>query len=78
VIPLAERAIETGSPRPVAEFLTGVLRHELERRLERVQMLAAKKDCSVRDARRYVEAMLGFEVYGHHVFQALQAPADQR
>jgi Family of unknown function (DUF6448) len=78
VIPLAERAIETGSPRPVAEFLTGVLRHELERRLERVQMLAATKDRSVPDARRYVEAMLGFEVYGHHVFQALQAPADQR
>lgn len=75
VIPLAERAIATGSPEPVAEFLTGVLRDELKRRLERVNMLAATKDRSVPDARRYVEAMLGFEVYSHHLLQTLQAPA---
>jgi hypothetical protein len=75
VIPLAERAIETGSPEPVADFLTGVLRDELTHRLEEVNALAATKDRSVTDARRYVGAMLGFEVYSHHVFQALQAPA---
>ncbi|MGZ8726062.1 MAG: DUF6448 family protein [Aeromicrobium sp.] len=75
VIPLAERAIETGSPEPVANFLTGVLRDELTLRLEEVKALEAAKDRSITDARRYVGAMLGFEVYSHHVFQALQAPA---
>ena len=75
VIPLAERAIETGSPQPVTEFLTGVLHDELKHRLERVSTLAAAKDRSVQDARRYVEAMLGFVVYSHHLLQALQAPA---
>jgi hypothetical protein len=75
VIPLAERAIEAGSPEPVAEFLTGVLHDELRRRLERVNTLTATKDRSVQDARRYVEAMLGFVVYSHHLLRALQASA---
>jgi Family of unknown function (DUF6448) len=78
VIPLAERAVATGSPLPVAEFLTGVLNDELKRRLEQVNALAATKDRSVHDGRRYVEAMLGFEVYSHHLFQALHAPAHAR
>lgn len=75
VIPLAERAVETGTPEPVAGFLTGVLHDQLKRRLEEVNLLAVAKDRSVSDARDYVEAMLGFEVYSHHLFQALQAPA---
>jgi Family of unknown function (DUF6448) len=75
VIPLAERAIATGSPDPVAELLTGVLHDELKRRLEQVNTLAATKDRSIKDGRRYVEAMLGFEVYSHHLLQTLQAPA---
>src|SRR5512144_1792557 len=33
VIPLAERAIATGSPEPVAGFLTGVLQNQLKHRL---------------------------------------------
>lgn len=75
VIPLAERAIETGSPEPVAQFLTGVLHDQLKHRLDEVNALAIAKDDSVADGRAWVEAMLGFEVYSHHVFQALQAPA---
>lgn len=75
VIPLAERAIATGSPEPVADFLTGVLRDQLERRLEEVNALGATKDRSVADARAWVEAMLGFEVFSHHLLQALHAPA---
>ena len=75
VIPLAERAIATGSPEPVAHYLTGVLQDELKHRLEEVSALAATKERSVRDARAWVEAMLGFQVYSHHLFQALHAPA---
>ena len=75
VIPLAERAVESGSAAEVAEYLTGVLHDELKHRLEQVNSLAATRDQSVPDARAYVEAMLGFQVYSHHVLQALQAPA---
>ncbi len=77
VIPLAETAIATGSPAPVAEFLTGVLQDELKRRIEQVNTLATTKDRSVHDARHYVGAMLGFEVYSHHLFQALHASAHE-
>ncbi len=75
VIPLAERSIETGSPAPVTDFLAGVLQDELQQRLDQVTTLAAAKNRSVADAREYVEAMLGFEVYSHHLLDALRAPA---
>ena len=75
VIPLAERAVETGSSDAVAEYLTSVLSEELKRRLEKVSALAGAKDHSVPEGRAYVEAMLGFEVYSHHVFEAMRAPA---
>lgn len=73
VIPLAERAVETGSADEVQTFLTAVLRDELRRRLEVVNTLKATRDRSTDDARQYVEAMLGFEVYSDHVFRSLGA-----
>jgi hypothetical protein len=75
VIPLAERAIETGSVEGVEEYLTRVLHDELTHRLENVNTLAAVMEESVSSARDYVEAMLGFQVYSHHLLQARHAPA---
>lgn len=75
VIPLAERAVAVGASEPVADYLAAVLRDQLEQRLEAVTLLAARKDRSVADARDWVEAMLGFEVYSHHLFEAMKAPA---
>ncbi|MFI7063636.1 DUF6448 family protein [Kribbella sp. NPDC050124] len=75
VIPLAERAITTGSPAAVADYLTGVLRDQLEHRLDEVNTLARTKDQSLAHARSWVEAMLGFEVYSHHLLNAINAPA---
>lgn len=75
VIPLAERAVETGSAQEVTEFLTGVLSDELSHRIGKVTTLAATRDRSVSDARAYVEAVLGFEVYSHHLLQALRGDA---
>lgn len=75
VIPLAEQAVETGSADALETFLSGVLHEEVERRLHRVSVLADVKDRSVPRARDHVEAMLGFEVWSHHLLQALRAPA---
>ena len=74
VIPLAERAIATGPPRPVADYFIGVLHDQLKHRLEEVNTLAATRDRSVADVRAWVDAMPGFQVYSHHVLQALLAP----
>ena len=73
VIPLAERAIEEHSVDRLAGFLADELRHELKNRLEVVEKLAAERGRSLQDERRYVEAMLGFEVHSHHLYQAMRA-----
>lgn len=75
VIPLAEHSIESGSSEALVGFLNDVLRDEFTSRLEHVKLLDAMKHLSLDFARRHVEAMLGFEVYAHHVYQALSAPA---
>ena len=73
VIPLAERAVEDGSTVRLADFLTDVLRAELDHRLHVVRDLAGRQQSSVEDARRYVEAMLGFEVYSHQIYEAMRS-----
>ena len=75
VIPIAERAIETGSATMVVNYLTRVLDEELNARMDTVRSLAVVKGRSVVDARSYVEAMLDFEVYSHHLLQAMQGSA---
>lgn len=73
VIPLAERAIETGTSEHLADFLSNVLRDQLRHRLESVQELGTHRKRSLEDERRYVQAMLGLEVYSHHLYQAMLA-----
>ena len=75
VIPLAESSIASGSCELLANFLSGMLRDQIKERLEEVNELAASKDRSVADARAWAEAMLGFQVYSHHLLRAIEAPA---
>jgi hypothetical protein len=75
VIPLAERAVDTGSPDEVGSFLAAVLGDELKGRLEHVGVLAGARKRSVDDARRYVEASLAFQVYAHRVYEQMRATA---
>lgn len=71
VIPLAEQAVETGSADALTDFLIAVVQDEITRRLWEVTELSEDRTRSVADGRRYAEAMLGFEVYSHHVYEAL-------
>lgn len=73
VIPLAGHAVEGGTSDELADFLADALREELAHRLGTVRELARTRERSVEDARRYVEAMLGFEVYSHHLYEAMRA-----
>jgi len=73
VIPLAERAIESGSSEQLGDYLANVLRDELARRLDAVLDLAVHRARSMEDERRYVQAMLGYEVYSHHLYGAMRA-----
>jgi hypothetical protein len=77
IIPVAEKAIATGSVDALIRLLTDTLRHEVQHRFEHLQHLRAHKPEDVAKAREYVEAMLGLEVYSHHLYQAMKAAAHE-
>jgi hypothetical protein len=78
VLPLAERAVEEGRTDVLADFLAGVLRTELKRRLGVVAGLEAHRKDSLEDERRYVAAVLGFEVYSHGLYRAMRASGEHQ
>jgi hypothetical protein len=68
VVPRAERAIESGDPRELLEFMKASVDEELSRRFD---LVSATKNYNVDDVasgRRYVEAFIGFVVYSHHLY----------
>ena len=73
VIPVAERALATGSPDRLVEVLTTTVREEVEKRFEQVMDLKPHAAEGVHEAREYVEAMLGLEVWSHKLFAAVKA-----
>ena len=72
VIPAAERTIETGSPDVLLQVLGDTLHEEVKKRFDRVMELQAPQEI-VAEAREYVEAMLGLEVWAHKVYVAVHA-----
>jgi hypothetical protein len=70
VIPLAERAIEQRSIDDLHAFLSAELRHQLQRRLDRIGALSA--GVTTPERREYVEAVLGLQVYSHHLFKFMR------
>ena len=78
VIPIAERAIETGSPDELVKVLTDIVRAETLKRFRRMNELQKHVDDSLDDAREYVEAMLGLQVWSHKLYKcALAEPHDE-
>ena len=75
VIPIAERAIESGSPDELIEILSGMLREDVTHRLHNMLRLKEHADKSVDDAREYVEAMLGLQVWSHSIYERIHGEA---
>ncbi len=73
VIPIAEHAIETGSSDELVRILTDFVHEEVKERFERVMELQKQEDGPVPEAREYVEAMLGLEVWSHKLYLAIKA-----
>lgn len=69
VIPAAERALETGSADELVDVLCAGLRREVDRRHAHAMALKAHADAGVAEAREYVEAMLGLQVWAHGVYR---------
>ncbi len=73
VIPLAERALETGNANEVIAFLSNIVAEEIRQRFGRAM---SKKDFDINDvdaAREYVQGMLQFLLFSHHLYKYLTA-----
>ena len=70
VIPLAERAIEKRSIDDLYDFLSTELRRQLQSRLDKIDALSA--GVTTAERREYVEAILGLQVYSHHLYKFMQ------
>jgi hypothetical protein len=75
VIPVAEKAIESGSPDELIEVLSGMLREEVTQRLHHMMHLKGHANKSVEDAREYVEAMLGLQIWSHSIYERIHGKA---
>jgi hypothetical protein len=77
VIPIAERAIETGDVTELARFLDHAVAEEVINRFDAVTDAKEHAGAGVAAARRYVTAMLGLQVWSHHLYAAVHAPAHE-
>jgi hypothetical protein len=75
VIPVAEKAIDAGSPDALIRLLSDTLRQEVQHRFEHIKHLRDHRPDDVAKAREYLEAMLGLEVYSHQLYQAIGVSA---
>jgi hypothetical protein len=73
VIPAAERALETGSIEELVDVLCASLRGEVARRHGHAMALKQDAEKGVAEARDYVEAMLGLQVWAHGVYRQVKA-----
>ena len=73
VIPVAERAIETGDPTELIRLLTDKVGLEVGHRFSQVMESRRHSEESVDARRRYVEAMLGLEVWSHRVYGCMES-----
>jgi len=73
VVPVAERAVEASSPDELVAVLGDKVRDEVLERSERCMTLKPHASESVEHARKYVEAMLGLEVWAHKLYRCASA-----
>ena len=75
VIPVAENALETGSPDELIRILTARVEDELRKRFGHVMELKRRADGDVDANRAYVEAMLDLQVWSHGLYEATRRAA---
>ncbi len=68
VVPRAEKAIEKGNPKEVIEFISHTVEEELQKRFKHAMAKKKYDENNVDAAREYVQAMLSFVLYSHHLY----------
>ena len=73
VIPVAERAVESGMAEELKTLLCEVVEERVTSQLEEVMRLKAAADGDVEANRRYIAAMLGLQVWAHKLYECAQS-----
>jgi uncharacterized protein DUF6448 len=73
VIPVAEGAIETGSADDLIRVLCDAVAKRAASQLSAVAELRHSADGDLEAKRRYVSAMLGFQVWAHKVYECVES-----
>jgi hypothetical protein len=73
VIPVAEKAIETGNAAALEDVLVTAVRTQLAERFHHLGHLREDAHRGVDGARAYVQAVLGLEVWAHGLYEATRA-----
>lgn len=73
VLPKVEKAIEKGDPKEVIEFLSHTLEEQIQDRFKRFVSTKNFREDDIPAAREHVEAMLGLELYSHHLYTNIKA-----
>jgi hypothetical protein len=77
VIPVAEKAIESGSADELEGLLIGIVQEQVRERLHEVTHLKEHAGHGVEHARAYVEAMLGLQVWSHKLYNCAKSAAHE-
>jgi hypothetical protein len=72
VVPRAEKAIEEEDAEEAIGFIAHTLEEELQERFNDAMAKKKYKENDVNAARKYVQAMLGFELFSHHIYTAIK------
>lgn len=72
-VPVAEAAVESGSPGVLLKLLTEAVQADVKRRFDRVIDLRDHDPTDVAAARAYVQAMLGFVVNTNKLYEATRS-----
>ena len=75
MIPVAERALETGSGDELIGVLNDIVAEQVKHRLDVAMERKTHADAGVAEAHEYVEAMLGLQVWSHKLYLAALASA---
>ena len=73
IIPIAEKAIESGNAAALEEALVAAVREQVAERFHHLGHLRAGAHRGVDGARSYVQAVLGLQVWAHGLYQATRA-----
>ncbi len=73
VLPKVDKAIESEDPKEVIGFLSHTVEEQIQGRFKRFLYTKNYDENDVAAAREHVEAMLGLELYSHHLYENIKA-----